>query len=360
MIAAGSVTLLFLFDVAHAIDLDGVRAAVGPGASAATLSLKNAGAPRISYQQPPIVADGAVFGRGDVGAFKVRVKLFDYGVISVMLTQPFSGSWSSLAALAQPLIEGDVLERQATDVCHAVIARVQPALRGLRQTLLSEDYMVVAVTAFDTPHSADTLLKNHGTDIAQVLRGERSPLSQQEIEEVLQHRLSYFADDLIVPAWNAAFVYDTAAGVRAAHEVFEFVNSQLLEFRYYDELLEGELRRTYAELQVHRWTSRIMGRRHTRATRRLHTLFIDVNELTDYLENTMKVVGDVYAARLVSLVAGRVGVPDWKGNVQEKLKTLDDIHRFAVEQTTASRATLLETTVVLILIIELVMLLAGL
>jgi hypothetical protein len=134
----------------------------------------------------------------------------------------------------------------------------------------------------------------------------------------------------------------------------------LLEFRYYDELLETELKRTYAELQAPRWTDRLTGRRHTKATRRLHTLFIDVNELSDHMENSMKVVGDVYAARLVNLVAGRVGVPDWKGNVREKLKTLDDIHRFAVEQTTASRANILETTVVLILIIDLVLLLAGL
>lgn len=360
MITSGSVTIFFLFDVAHSIDLDGVQAALGPRASAATLTLKNAGGPRITYQKPPLVADGAVFGRDEPGPFKVRVKFFDYGVISVMLTQPFAGSWSDLSALAQQLIEGDLPERQATEVCHTVIERVRPALNGLRETILTEDYVVLAATAFDAPQSADSLMEHHGTDIAQALRGERSPLSWQEVEEVLRHRLSYFADDLVVPAWNAAFIHDTEAGVQAAHEVFEFVNSQLLEFRHYDELLEGELKRTYSELQVHKWTDRIMGRRHTRATQRLHTLFIDVNELTDHMENAVKVAGDVYGARLVTLVAARVGVADWKGNVREKLKTLDDIHRFAVEQTTASRATLLEGTVVLILIIELVMLLAGL
>jgi hypothetical protein len=50
MITAGSCTLFFLFDVAHSIDLDGVQG-------------------------------------GDVDGFKVRIKLFDYGVISVMLTR---------------------------------------------------------------------------------------------------------------------------------------------------------------------------------------------------------------------------------------------------------------------------------
>jgi hypothetical protein len=92
----------------------------------------------------------------------------------------------------------------------------------------------------------------------------------------------------------------------------------------------------------------------------LHTLFIDVNELTEHMENSVKMVGDVYAARFVSLVAARLGVADWKANVREKLETLDDIHRFAVEQASNSRANLPELTVVLILIIELVLLLADL
>jgi hypothetical protein len=359
MIRAGSVTQFVLFDVAHSIDLGCVKSVLGAGASAATLTPRNAGMSRLSYHVPPLVVEGPVLGAGAPDGVQVRVKLFDYGVISVMLTRPFQGSWSDLAALAQSLFEGG-LEREASRICDAVIGRIGDALRGQRERRLSEDYIVFGVTAFETPQTADSLIEHHGTDIAQVLRGERSPLGWQEVDEVLQHRLSYFPGDLIVPAWNAAFVCDNEAGVQAAHEIIEFVNSQLLEFRYYDELLEGELSKVYADLQAPRWTDRLLGRRHTRVTRRLHTLFIDVNELTDRMENAIKIVGDVYEARVVSLVAARVGVPDWRDNVQEKLKTLDDIHRFAVEQTSASRATLLETTVVLILIIELVLLLTGL
>ena len=360
MITSGSVTVFFLFDVAHSIDLDIAQRVLGPGASIATLRLRNAGAPRMSYQTAPVVADGAVFGSPELDAFKVRIKLFDYGVISVMLTRPFAGSWEELATLSQQLMEGDGLDRKASELCHAVIARVRDALKGLRNSILTEDYIVLAATTFDTPQSADSMVEQHGVEIAQVVRGERSPLSWQEVDEVLRHRLSYLATDLIVPTWNAAFIHDTEAGVLAAHEIFEFVNSQLLEFRYYDELLERELQRTYGELQAPRWTDRFISRRHTRATRRLHAMFIDVNGLTDHMENAIKVAGDVYAARLIGLAASRVGVADWKGNVREKLKTLDDIRRFAVEQAAGSRANFLETVVVLILVIELVLLLAGL
>jgi len=59
------------------------------------------------------------------------------------------------------------------------------------------------------------------------------------------------------------------------------------------------------------------------------------------------------------LVADRLGLDRWKANVQEKLKTLDDIYRFAVEQTSMSRRQFLELTVVVILVLELVLVFMG-
>ena len=55
----------------------------------------------------------------------------------------------------------------------------------------------------------------------------------------------------------------------------------------------------------------------------------------------------------------RIGLDAWKRNVEEKLKTLDDIYRFAVEQTGMSQGNLLELVIVFILIIELGLFFAG-
>jgi hypothetical protein len=176
---------------------------------------------------------------------------------------------------------------------------------------------------------------------------------------VLRHRLSYLATDLVVPTWNAAFVYDTEAGARGILEILEFANSQLLEFRYYDRLLDAEMARIYATLEHPGWAQRWLGRRFTRAARQVHSLFIDVNELTDKTENALKIAGDVYAARLFGLAATRLGLDQWKANVREKLQTLDGIYRFAVEQTAMARGELLELMIVLILILELVLFFAG-
>src|SRR5262249_59204243 len=136
-------------------------------------------------------------------------------------------------------------------------------------------------------------IARHGESIAQFVRGETQPLSRQEQEEILRARLSYLANDLVVPTWNAAFVYDTEAGATAAQELFEFANSQLLEFRYYDALLDAELARIYPALQRMSWWSNLVGGRAVRTANEVHSLFIDVNEITDRTENALKIVGDI-------------------------------------------------------------------
>jgi len=168
------------------------------------------------------------------------------------------------------------------------------------------------------------LLASHGADIAQLLRGEGEAISAQERDEVLKHRLSYLASDLVVPSWNGAFVYDSETGLTGALEILEFANSQLLQFRYYDQRLDDDLKRIYARLQAPRWYEPWIGRRYTAASRELHSVLIDVNELTDRTENALKLVGDVYAARLLGLAAARLGLTAWKDAVKDKLKTLKD------------------------------------
>jgi hypothetical protein len=349
----GEIHAFYLFDVAETIDLRALARMFGANASAATLYDKAPGPPRIRYIQPPIVIEGQALEEGTLESFRVRAKFFDYGVVSLALTRPFAGSWAEFGALAQDLIESEPLAQRAEETCRRIVHRVRQCLQDVRSAFLDEEYLAFVITAMDPPLDADRLRDQHGAEIAQLLRGERQPLSVQEREEILRQRLSYLTDDLVIPAWNAALVYDTQAGAASTLEILEFANSQLLEFRFFDERLEAELGRIYTRLQQPSWIDRVIGRRTLRAARGLHSLLIDVNELTDRTENALKLAGDLYAARLFGLVAGRLGLDHWKRNVQDKLKTLDDIYRFAVEQTRVSQGNILELMIVLILIFEL-------
>lgn len=357
-IRTGQIVALYLFDVAEAIDLTAAAALVG-GTTRARLQPKAATPAYFQYQQPPVTFDGSTVDLATLDDFRVAFRIFDYGVVSLRLSRPFSGTWTDLSGVAQTLVENEALERHSEQACRAVLQRLAPALKKPRQSLLSEDYLVFAVNELDRPHTADDLVAAHGSVIAGLLRGESASLSRQERDEVLANRISYLADDLVIPTWNAAFVYDTPAGTLAAVEICEFANSQLLQFRYYDDLLDDELARIYGEMEGARWYDWILGRHYVRTARQVHALFIDVNELTDRTENALKIIGDVYAARLFSLVGRRLDLDRWKTNVNEKLKTLDDIYRFLVDQVSMLRGQFLELTIVLILIFELVLIVLG-
>jgi hypothetical protein len=354
---SGHITAFFLFDVAEAIDLAGVRHALGTG-SETRLIPKPTTPPYVQYRQPPIAIDGQTVAMAATDGFSVRFKTFDYGVISVALTRPIVGTWSDWLTQGLACHENVALARSAVRLTEALVERIAGAITKPRRELLAEDYLVFTVTGSGSG-STEQLVAERGGTIAQLLRGERSPLSPEERDEVLRHRISYFTDDLVIPTWSSAFIRDTESGAQGALEILEFANSQLLEFRYYDQLLDAELERIYPQLQRGGWLYNWLARRYSRAVRQVHSLFIDVNELTDRTENALKIVGDVYAARLFALAAARLGLDQWKASVREKLRTLEDIYRFAAEQTSMARGEFLELTVVVILVLELVLLLAG-
>lgn len=358
-IRSGGLVAFYLFDVAESADLPAVPALIGGAASPARLAPKPATPDYVQYDKPPLSFDGEAVGADEIEGFRTRVRVYDYGVVSIALLKSFEGEWPEFVGLGQTLIENPDLEQRAEQLCRVVIDRLRPALVGARDTFLSEDYVVFTVNALADPIHADELLVRRGEEIAALLRGERQPLSSQEKDKVLGHRISYLADDLVVATWNAAFVYDTPAGAQAALEILEFANSQLLEYRHYDERLDDELAVIYGKLKRPRWHDHWIGAGYARAAREVHALFIDVNELTDRTENTLKFIGDIYAVRLFRLVADRLGLDTWKADVESKLKTVDDIYRFAVEQSQMARGQGLEVMIVLILVFELVLFFLG-
>src|SRR5437899_3037108 len=122
--------------------------------------------------------------------------------------------------------------------------------------------------------TAAELVCAEGARIAQIVRGETAQLSDGERNEILQSRISYYPNDLAVIGWNAAFLYDSEIGAETAIQLLEYANSQLLEFRHYDELLTRELEGVYASLD--KGTGMLARWRMARDARKLHTVFLDV------------------------------------------------------------------------------------
>lgn len=348
----GSAVGLFLFDVCEEIHLDQLRTILG--ARRLGEGMKHAAAEQLVFERPPVVEDARFPGEAQA---HVRVKYYDYGVLSVLFQFPFLGEWNDLIALSCRWISGTDLPSRAEEIAQEKVARARPAMEKPYKKWLSEDYFIFSIREIDGNPTATQLVSSCGPQIAQVVRGENALLSDDERREVLQSGMSYYPNDLAVLGWNAAFVYDSAAGSETTMQLLEYANSQLLEFRHYDNLLTRELARVYKSLAKN---STLIGRwRLPREASRLQTFFLDVTELTERVDNAIKFLSDMFSARLYRLAAIKIGVPDYQSLVQEKLRTAEDLYRFLIDEFHQSRTFWLEFLVVLILLIELVYVFHG-
>ena len=353
----GSVLALIQYDVCEEIRLDELRRILG--ARTAEASFKHQAPGYVRYQRPPVEEElePLVLTTGE--RLRGEIKYYDYGVVSLVFELPFSGDWETLVQLSNRWTSDTNFEAVAGRIVKQKLERARPALvKPYTAEWLQEDYFIFHVREIVGSPSAIDLLANERNHIAQVVRGETCDLSEGEKQEILQSRISYYPTDLAVIGWNAAFIYDTPAGAETAIQLLQYANSQLLEFRHYDELLTTELEGVYDFLDAggpgvwSRW-------RTARAASKLHTVLLDVNELTERADNAIKFLSDMFSARLYKLAASKVGVPDYKDLVQQKLRTAEELYRYMVDQFNQSRAFVLELMVVVILIIELVYFFRG-
>jgi len=352
----GSVLVLIQFDVCEEINLDALRDIFGARRQEA--SFKHNAPGYVRFERAPVVepVEPLVLESGE--RLDVQIKYYDYGVLSVVFELPFSGDWDTLVRLAGRWVWDTDFTSFAQKIVKQKIERARPALVKLYDTWLHEDYFVFHVRDIAGNPSAAELLATQGGRIAQIVRGENMPLSEGEQQEIMQSKISYYPNDLAVISWNGAFLYDTTSGAETVIQLLEYANSQLLEFRHYDELLTRELKSVYDFMDSGSSGIRARWRTAKRATR-LHTVLLDVDELTERADNAIKFLSDMFSARLYKVAASKIGVTDYKDLVNQKVHTAEELYRFMVDQFHQSRAFVLELMVVIILIIDLIWLFKG-
>src|SRR5262245_2234486 len=164
-IRTGEIFALYLFDIAEATDLSEAARIVG-GSTRARLEPKAPTPAYFQYQQPPLTFEGAAVNLTSIDGFKPSFRIFDYGVVSLRLAKPFTGTWNDLLRVGQLLVENEVLERQSEQACRAVADRLATALKKPRQAYLFEDYLVFAVNDLNPLHASDDILTAHGDVVA--------------------------------------------------------------------------------------------------------------------------------------------------------------------------------------------------
>lgn len=350
-IGSGAVQVYYLFDVADTIDLAKMSALAGDNRAPAALPLRPHAQPYLQFPVPPLVASLPAVEFDGAGC-STRLKFYDYGVVSLRLSFHVAGTWDDLTTLTDRARSDERIMRFAESTVTRICDEYGHALDE-RHTALIEDYVIIEIERFGQAVNAATLLTEHSGALAGLLLGERKPLSATETDEALRMRFSYHEDDLTIVQWDTAFVYDRRESARAIEDILEFANSQLLELRTYDALLDRELDVIY-KMQPAGPPRSLRGRHEAEQAETLRYLIVDVLELTDRSSNALKVVGDAFYARIYRSAARRLGLADWQRQIDTKLASVGEMYRFFSDQARSRRDEFLEVTIVVLVAVEVV------
>ncbi len=345
-----------VFDVADEINLEKCRELVKTGESK-RLSLKREGSEYIQLSNPPL---GVVIGprtlelRGQKVDVQVTARLFNHGAISVTIRVPIEpgSSVESLVPIADELYDSRAIDALCLEEVNTLRTTLTPAFQAPHLWAQNEQYTVLFARALEGHPTAAQVLAEPNLARLVIGEGRETVLSSSEAKEVLEHAWSYTPSDLAVIEWNAAFLVEPS-GSEDILDLLEIANAQLLELRYYDGVLDAELDRVYDVIGQKRPSS-LLASPYTKLLRELMLTLIELSEFIERIENALKIVGDIYLARVYESAVAQLRIRQWTDQVSRKHRLLQQTYGLLKGEVDTSRALTLEVMVVLLILLELV------
>jgi hypothetical protein len=207
-----------------------------------------------------------------------------------------------------------------------------------------EDY-----TIYVTDRKGDTI------DPVPLLIGERTPVSPQTREEITKNSLSYTMDDLAVLSWDSALLCDPESPTDLI-DLIEFANVQVLELRYYDRELTRQIGKMYDDMEMadrsprFRWIRRM--RQYHAIMAHLMESTAEVSEITEKVDNLIKVTEDVYYARVYAMVLKVLRSGQWSESVKRKIELIRENYSMLSGEVRIQHSNFLEWVIIILIALE--------
>lgn len=364
-IKCGFLRAYFIYDIADSINMRAIKSPAGSESEFTPQPLQLVDVPSPAYIQfvvPPMVANLKSIS-SSLGEFAVQVKIYDYGTVSIRLSQSYSGNWQDFLAGSRKLRVSPEIMKAVQKILEEVVPALDAALLKPHPTAqqrdLLEDYYVAEVESFVSEITASELLRDKRLALAHLVSLEDKPLSFLQIEESLKECFAYCEHELAVLTWDQAFIYDDRTGADTVNAIIEFANTQLAELRVYDKRLDRHLDEIYKGKSesvrtgfLQSFTSnRLLAEKQAE---RLRLLLVDVRELSDRATNAIKIIGCAYYARLYGGISTRLGLKQWQEQVETKLDSVGEVYRYTNDQAELARSEFLEMIVIFLIALEVI------
>lgn len=361
----GEVVYIYAFDVAYDTARQPIGQLLGQPVQQFSMDGSKRNPRQFFFYKPQMVRLPPIDRQGPFGQlrFERAIKLLPVGAISITMRVPFAVQHVEDLVAFHDLQFGDCsLHEEARRLAQQVVMELKGHLiRPPEQLLEEEAYTVFCIASPPTgrdgqPMSAESWFQSHRREIAALLTQEfeSERLSKQESEESTGRYLSYYNNDLVVIDWDAALLLDEPGDFSETLYIMELANLQLAELEAYDRILDNALERSYRDLADRTLRSR------GETLRELREIRIDLARFTDELSNITKFFGDWHLARIYEKLSSRFHLGEWHRNIEGKLKTLADLYQLLKQDQTNRWMIILETTVILLFIIDLIVLIMGL
>lgn len=281
---------------------------------------------------------------------RVTARLYEFGAVAFMFEIPIPPGTeiASLIPICSAMYDAPSLDALGNAYRQEIIMKLGASITNTHEWNEAESYTIFFIEELDG--SIEALANSE--NVAKLMLGEVSPkpLSDAVRQDVLRTSFSYLADDLILIDWNSAVVVEPS-GSRIVPHVLELATCQLLEFRYYDGLLDRQLGRVYDEVER---APRILRSPFSARSRQVVRRFMDLTEFTESVDNAIKSVGDFYLARVYMAAIRRFRVPEWRESVEAKLGLVERAYELLKGEVEVSRTQLLELTIVVLILFEII------
>jgi hypothetical protein len=360
----GEVVFIYAFDVAYEMTRQPVRELLGQPVAQFAVDASKRSPRHLFFYRPQMVRLPPLERIGPHGPVRVEVgiKLLPAGALSITVRVPFSVRHvEDLVDYHDLQFSNGALHQEVRRLAEEVRRELAPYyIRPVPSLAEEEAYTVFCinsplVTEDGTALSAEQWMAGHRRAVASLLTQEPdiAHLSKQEADESTGRFLSYYEHDLVVVDWDAALIMDNRVNFDETLYVMELANLQLAELEAYDRILDDSLERAYRDLSVRPMRGR------SAILRELREIRIDLARFSDELSNITKFFGDWHLARIYQNISARFHLADWHRTIDKKLQTLDDLYQLLNHSQTNRWMLILEVTIVLLFVIDLVILFFG-
>ncbi len=353
VIEQGTCYAIFAYSIGLSVDLNAAERRIADVKQRQHIRHKHRAPTYFEFDPPPLrvaqkaspVLVGSLRTSGEVNSV-----IYDFGAVSVTYTIPLRGGLSDLLALSDCLYDHEALLADSRRRAIELLQTIEPVVTKPGMSNLVEDYAIYEITATAPPAPPEQLALRFQQEFAQILRAEHTTLSEQEVEGALKCRLSFGTDDAVFIDWNATLILDQ--NTDDVRSVLEYANVELLQLRFLDDRLDRALGESYKAVTGRSWGIPFLHSSNGADLRRVAELQMDGALLFEGVNNTVKLLGDQYLARVYRSASDRMHLNEWDTSILRKLQTLESIYEKMSDRQTNRRMEVLEWIIILLIAVS--------